>query len=133
MVCNLLTNRLFGNSFFDRQLLDRGIDLLKGREAIALNQQSVGPFASQDYVRAEPSLTALSCVEEMRSAGILKPTLSTTDGQFFGKVSIYEVIEAADNSISDFVDTRPLTLYMTRASPRRWRRSASLSVKVCRC
>ena len=36
MVCNLLTNRVFGNSFFDRQLLDRGIDLLKGRESIAL-------------------------------------------------------------------------------------------------
>ena len=38
MLCSLITNRLFGHSFFDRQLLDRGIDLLKGREAIALRQ-----------------------------------------------------------------------------------------------
>ena len=38
MLCSLITHRLFGNSFFDRQLLDRGIDLLKGRESIALNQ-----------------------------------------------------------------------------------------------
>jgi CIC family chloride channel protein len=112
MVCNLLTNRLFGNSFFDRQLLDRGIDLLKGREAIALNQQSVGPFASQDYIRAEPSVTGSTLRDEMRQRGHTEAYIIKTDGQFFGKVSIYEVIEAADNSINEFVDTRPLTLYV---------------------
>ena len=29
MLCGLLTNRLFGHSYFDRQLLDRGICLAK--------------------------------------------------------------------------------------------------------
>jgi CIC family chloride channel protein len=43
-------------------------------------------------------LPALSCAKK-------------SDGQFLGKVSIYEVIEAADSNINDFVDTRPLTLY----------------------
>jgi CIC family chloride channel protein len=112
MVCNLLTNRLFGNSFFDRQLLDRGIDLSKGREAIALNQQVVGPFASQDYVRAAPSVSGSELREEMRKRGHTEAYIINDDGQFFGKVSIYEVIEAADSSINDFVDTRPLTLYV---------------------
>lgn len=111
MVCNLLTNRLFGNSFFDRQLLDRGIDLLKGREAIALNQQVVGPFVSQGYVRAEPSVTGSELREEMRKRGHTEAYIIKSDGQFLGKISIYEVIEAADNNINDFVDTRPLTLY----------------------
>ena len=41
MICSLLTHRLFGHSFFDRQLLDRDIDLQKGREAIALSQQKM--------------------------------------------------------------------------------------------
>ncbi len=111
MVCNLLTNRVFGNSFFDRQLLDRGIDLLKGREAIALNQKVVGPYASQGYVRANPSITGIELREAMRKRGHTEAYIIKSDGQFFGKVSIYEVIEAADTTIKDFVDTQPLTLY----------------------
>ena len=54
MVCNLLTNRLFGNSFFDRQLLDRGIDLRKGREAIALNQQVCRPLCQSGLCSRGP-------------------------------------------------------------------------------
>jgi CIC family chloride channel protein len=111
MVCNLLTNRVFGNSFFDRQLLDRGIDLLKGREAIALNQQTVGPFVSQDYVRAEASASGTELHREMRSRGHTEAYIIDGGGTFTGKVSIYEVIEAADSSINDFIDTRPMTLY----------------------
>ena len=111
MVCNLLTNRVFGNSFFDRQLLDRGIDLLKGREAIALNQQVVGPFVSQDYVRAEASASGTELHREMRSRGHTEAYITDDGGKFTGKVSIYEVIEAADSSINDFIDTRPMTLY----------------------
>ena len=111
MVCNLLTNRVFGNSFFDRQLLDRGIDLLKGRESIALNQQTVGPFVSQDYVRAEPTVSGAELQQEMRSRGHTEAYIIDVNGKFVGKVSIYEAIEAADSSINDFVDTRPMTLY----------------------
>ena len=111
MVCNLLTNRVFGNSFFDRQLLDRGIDLLKGRESIALNQQTVGPFVSQDYVRAQPTVSGAELQQEMRSRGHTEAYIIDTNGKFVGKVSIYEAIEAADSSIKDFVDTRPMTLY----------------------
>ena len=111
MVCNLLTNRVFGNSFFDRQLLDRGIDLLKGRESIALNQQTVGPFVSQDYVRAEPTVSGSELQQEMRSRGHTEAYIIDINGKFVGKVSIYEAIEAADSSINDFVDTRPMTLY----------------------
>ena len=111
MVCNLLTNRVFGNFFFDRQLLDRGIDLLKGRESIALNQQTVGPFVSQDYVRAQPTVSGAELQQEMRSRGHTEAYIIDTNGKFVGKVSIYEAIEAADSSINDFVDTRPMTLY----------------------
>ncbi len=48
----------------------------------------------------------------MRKRGHTEAYIVKDDGQFFGKVSIYEVIEAADSSINDFVDTRPLALYV---------------------
>ncbi|MDA1272582.1 MAG: chloride channel protein [Verrucomicrobia bacterium] len=111
MVCSLITHRLFGHSIFDRQLLDRGIDLIKGREAIALSQQSIASFASQDYVRAEPTTTGNQLRQEMKSRGHTEAYVVDDGGQLLGKVSIYEAIECADGSISDFMDTRPMTLY----------------------
>ena len=41
IISSLVTHRIFGLSFFDRQLLDRGIDMRLGRESIALSQKSV--------------------------------------------------------------------------------------------
>jgi CIC family chloride channel protein len=111
MVCNLLTNRVFGNSFFDRQLLDRGIDLLKGRESIALNQQTVAPFVSQDYVRAKSSVSGADLLDEMRSRGHTEAYILDDDKQFVGKISIYEVISAVDSNIEAHIDRQPLTLY----------------------
>jgi CIC family chloride channel protein len=52
MASMLLTHRLFGHSFFDRQLLDRGIDLAQGREAIALSQHTLEPHLSDDFVES---------------------------------------------------------------------------------
>ncbi len=111
MVCNLLTNRVFGNSYFDRQLLDRGIDLLKGRESIALSHQRVGPLASQDYVRAEVSGNGVALLGEMRSRGHTEAYILESDGRFFGKISIYDVIESADSSIETHIDRQPLMLF----------------------
>jgi chloride channel protein, CIC family len=113
MVCNLLTNRVFGNSFFDRQLLDRGIDLQKGREGIALSHQKVAPFASQDFVRAKPGETGAVLLGEMRSRGHTEAYILGDDDQFFGKISIYEVIKAADSSIEAFIEKQPLMLFTT--------------------
>ena len=80
MVCNLLTNRLFGNSFFDRQLLDRGIDLLKGARPLPSTSNLSAPLPVRTMFARNPRSAALSCVEEMRSAGIPKPTFSMTTG-----------------------------------------------------
>ena len=40
-LCSTLTYRFFGLSFFDRQLLDRGIDLTRGREHIYMTQRKI--------------------------------------------------------------------------------------------
>ncbi|MGB0450063.1 MAG: voltage-gated chloride channel, partial [Porticoccaceae bacterium] len=111
MLCSLITNRLFGQSFFDRQLLDRGIDLLKGREAIALRQKNIGAFICQNYVRATGQTSGQEICEQMKSRGQTEAYIVDDTGVLLGKTSLYAAIEAADSSIERFMDTRPAMLY----------------------
>ena len=111
MLCSLITNRLFGHSFFDRQLLDRGIDLLKGREAIALRQMSIGSFSDQNHVRAAVQSTGQNLCEQMQSRGQTEAYIVDDEGILLGKISLYAALEAADSSIESFMDTRPTILY----------------------
>ena len=50
-ICTFLTSRVFGNSFFDRQLISRGIDISKGREQILLNEINIGKYANKKFTR----------------------------------------------------------------------------------
>ena len=111
MLCSLITNRLFGHSFFDRQLLDRGIDLLKGREAIALRQMSIGSFSDQNHVRAAAQSTGQNLGEQMKDRNQTEAYIVDDEGILLGKISLYAALEAADSSIESFMDTRPTILY----------------------
>jgi CIC family chloride channel protein len=111
MLCSLITNRLFGHSFFDRQLLDRGIDLLKGREAIALRQKTIDGLCNQNYLRATTHSKGQELCEQMKSHGKTEAYVVDDSAVLLGKISLYAAIEAADSSIETFMDTRPTILY----------------------
>jgi CIC family chloride channel protein len=111
MLCGLLTHRLFGQSFFDRQLLDRGVDLAKGREAIALGQQVLGPFASDDCIMAAANTTGTALLQEMQSRGHTEAYIIDDASKLLGKITIYLVIECGDREVSAFMDVQPLCLY----------------------
>jgi CIC family chloride channel protein len=111
MLCSLITNRLFGHSFFDRQLLDRGIDLLKGREAIALRQKIVDGLCSQNYLRATTNSKGQELCEQMKSQGKTEAYVVDSHDVLLGKISLYAALDAGDSSIESFMDTRPTILY----------------------
>ncbi|MBL6790103.1 MAG: chloride channel protein, partial [Rhodobacteraceae bacterium] len=50
IVTSVLTSHLlFGNSFFDRQLLDRGIDISSGRTGLEMMERNIETIVHQDY------------------------------------------------------------------------------------
>ena len=110
MICSLLTHRLFGHSFFDRQLLDRKIDLGKGREAIALSQQSMGGLASADYVSLHPNDKGDHAVEQLKGRGHTEGYVVDENGLMEGKVSIYDALRAGSNSVSTVLEIDPIIL-----------------------
>jgi len=111
MVCSLITHRLFGHSFFDRQLLDRGVDLIKGREAIALDHQVLEPFASQDHIRIGESDTGNAARKHMERRQHTEAYVVDEGGILLGKLSIYQAISCGDDAVKTHMDKNPTLLY----------------------
>ncbi len=110
MASMLLTHRLFGHSFFDRQLLDRGIDLALGREAIALSQHTLETHLSDDYVKVNETSTGTEALELMRQADQTEAYVVSDSGRLAGKLSVHQAIEAGDQTVFQFADADPMLL-----------------------
>jgi len=110
MASMLLTHRLFGHSFFDRQLLDRGIDLSLGREAIALSQHTLETHLSDDYVKVDEATLGQEALELMRQAEQTEAYVVSDSGRLAGKLSVHQAIQADNQTVFQFADSNPVLL-----------------------
>ncbi len=110
MASMLLTHRLFGHSFFDRQLLDRGIDLSLGREAIALSQHTLETHLSDDYVKVDETTSGQTALELMRQAEQTEAYVVSNSGRLAGKLSVHQAIQADKQTVFQFADADPVLL-----------------------
>ena len=110
MASMLLTHRLFGHSFFDRQLLDRGIDLSLGREAIALSQHTLETHLSDDYVKVDKTTSGQAALELMRQAEQTEAYVVSDSGRLAGKFSVHQAIQADNQTVFQFADADPVLL-----------------------
>ena len=108
ILCSLFTFRFFGLSYFDRQLMDRSVDLRKGREFLALSQTLVSEVKGSDYL----SFGAESKPEEVLTA--MKEKLCTEayicdDNQtLIGKVTIHSI--TGIENLSEGIDKEPIVI-----------------------
>ena len=110
MASMLLTHRLFGHSFFDRQLLDRGIDLSLGREAIALSQHTLETHLSDDYIKVDETTSGQAALELMRQAEQTEAYVVSDSGRLAGKLSVHQAIQADNRTVFQFADADPVLL-----------------------
>ena len=111
IVSQVVSSNLFGNSFFDRQLLDRGIDLRFGRGKFSLTQEKIAEKAHDDFVSARPDCTVRIVLRHLKQARQTEAYCLSDEGVFQGKVSITELLEAdKDRVIADILDRDPLIL-----------------------
>ena len=113
IISSLVTHRLFGLSFFDRQLLDRGIDMTQGREAILLGQTPVTQCKMADYVRVADSTTGYDAYAQMSAARLMEAYAFDSQGRFSGKLDLFGAQEAGDNAIAGKLDVEPILLIET--------------------
>ena len=92
-LCSTLTYRFFGLSFFDRQLLDRGIDLTRGREHIYMSQMSVSELTLSDCLTFQRNLPSTQVLEKMRANQTTESYILNEDGSLYGKLDLHNLIE----------------------------------------
>ena len=61
-ICTFITSRTLGNSFFDKQLFSRGIEISKGREQISLNLLNILQFTEKTFTNFSFDSSLVSAV-----------------------------------------------------------------------
>jgi CIC family chloride channel protein len=98
VVSTMVSNVIFGHSFFDRQLLDRKIDVSQGRGHIEMMETPVMDVVSPDYVRLADDVNVASAIAALVAAEATEGyVLAGDDERFIGKVALHELL-GADSS-----------------------------------
>jgi CIC family chloride channel protein len=106
IVCSFITYRVFGLSYFDRQLLDRGIDLKLGREHIALNQSTIDEIPSSDYVKVDLTTSVQATLDKLKAAQTTEAYVCDDQDTLLGKVNVLDL--HGIESLKDIMDPQPL-------------------------
>ena len=113
IISSLVTHRLFGLSFFDRQLLDRGVDMTLGREAIALGNTRVTNCKLASYVALAKDTRGSEAYARMSDEKLMEAYAVDEQGLFVGKLDLFGAQAASEKSIETKLDTAPITLKET--------------------
>jgi len=89
---SLIAQLLFGHSFFDRQLLDRGIDISQGRSQIEMMEISIKNLATPDYVHFSKDVTVESAIKKMAAEQVSEAYIISSENHFEGKVSLHGLL-----------------------------------------
>ena len=108
ILCSLLTLRFFGLSYFDRQLLDRGIDLRLGQEHVELSLTPVSEIESSEFVRLEASTPLHAAQQALIAAQATEAYVCDASDRLIGKVDIHGLAQAS--SLEQALDREPISL-----------------------
>jgi CIC family chloride channel protein len=108
ILCSVLTLRFFGLSYFDRQLLDRGIDLRQGQEHIELALTPVNEIPGGAFVRLSPEASVPCAQQALADAQATEAYVCDQQDQLLGKIDIHSLSNAT--TLAQAMDTNPTTL-----------------------
>ena len=111
MVAVMISNSLYGHSFFDKQLEQRGIDLSQGRGNLELMLKKVEAIVSQDYLVVSKNEKISSVIKKMSKNNNSEAYCLDKNGKFLGKCKLSEIACAVKNkTISNFLEKEPTSI-----------------------
>lgn len=93
----LIAHLLFGHSFFDRQLLDRGIDIAQGRSHIELMEKTISHLAKKEFVSFSNETRIKDAIKEMAFKQVSEAYVISRKNVFIGKVSLHRLLASKDS------------------------------------
>jgi CIC family chloride channel protein len=110
-VSQVVSENLFGHSFFDRQLIDRGIDLRFGRSQLGLTLTNITECSTSDFLQVSESTSVSSVIATMRSEAKTEAYCTDENGAFAGKTNINLLLsEDPSATVSLALESAPLVL-----------------------
>ncbi len=111
VVSTFLTSLVFGHSFFDEQLLRRGIDLSQGRGNLELMSKDICTVVNDDFVSVPPIVTVRDAIDQLVNSGSSEGYCVGNEKQFIGKISLPLLMQAPTNDrISQHLIANPVKL-----------------------
>ena len=111
MSCVLLTNATFGHSFFDRQLLDRNIDVSMGRGHLELMEKQVIEMTRDSFVQLAPEMVSDHAIEELVLAGSSEAyVVDGSTNKFVGKVSYTDLHGRVGIPVARLLQKNPISI-----------------------
>ena len=111
VISSLIFHLFYGHSLFDLQLLARGIDLAKGRIFLELESTKMDRLAGDDFLSFHPDTSAEIILEKMKDSQHTEGYCLGTDGQFLGKISIFDAVSATTATAASLATQNCLKLY----------------------
>ena len=108
VITNFITRRFFALSLFDKQLLDRGIDMTMGRERIARTQTSVAVCERTSFVRVSEATSGHEALARMHEARLSECYAVDSEGCLVGKLGVFDAQDSGAESIASNLDRNPL-------------------------
>jgi len=106
----LISQYLYGHSFFDRQLLDRGIDIAQGRGHLEMMELSVETIVSREFLAARPDETKGEIISGMIDKGVSEGYL-LHDNRYLGKFTLQELMKLTDDQpVADAADSDAISI-----------------------
>ena len=112
IVTSVLTSHfLFGHSFFDRQLADRGIDIAGGRTGLEMMERSIATILHQNYTKLVKDMTAKASISKMLEDDVTEAYVLDKENLFLGKVTLQSLLIAkSQDTISSLFQIDPITI-----------------------
>lgn len=98
VIATFFASLVFGHSFFDEQLLRRGIDLSRGRGDLELQSKCISHVVSDDFIALGPATKTKDAINRLVSAKKSEGYCMSADKKFIGKFVLPELLSASRHS-----------------------------------
>ena len=111
VIATFFTSLVFGHSFFDEQLLRRGIDLSRGRGDLELQSQAISHVVSDGFVALGPDAKTKDAIDKLVKAQMSEGYCIGDDAKFIGKFALPELLSAPRQAeLAQHLVTNPVLL-----------------------